>query len=348
MILKMICDATHTKQQNQQKKLPWIEKYRPDAIDDIISHKEIILSLKRFIAEESVPHLLFFGPSGSGKTSTIMCCAREIYGKYIDYMVMRLNASNERGIDTVRTKIKGFVLSNNNVLLPKDNKREFKLIILDEIDSMTVEAQGMLRQTIEKYSRTTRFCLICNEIDRVNIALQSRCVLFRFSPLSLKNMIVRLKYISIEEEIKIDSEVLGDICKISNGDMRLAINLLQSISITYDNVIGHEDVYKLSGKCLPKIINNIFFMLHKLSMKKKSLNDTIDEIYDIIIEHNTTIFNLLDELTKIIICSNYTIAQKIYLIDNLAQDEIYDSMNIDQKSIIMNICGLFVLMPTIQ
>ena len=330
-----------------KEQIPWIEKYRPQNIDDIISHKEIIHSLKKFIDTESLPHLLFFGPSGSGKTSTIICCANEIYGKYIDYMVMRLNASNERGIDTVRTKIKGFVTSNNNILLPEENRIGFKLIILDEIDSMTVEAQGMLRQTIEKNSRTTRFCLICNEIDRVNIALQSRCALFRFSPLSATNMKQRLELICLNEKVSFDTESLGSIVKISNGDMRSAINLLQSISVAYENKIINDHVYKLSGHCVPIVINEIFSKLLSLFNKKISLSKTINKIYNIVTEYNMTIFNLLDELMKIVIGSKFTTKQKIYLIDSLAQNEIYDSMNIDQKSIIMNIASEFVLASAI-
>lgn len=331
-----------------KKQMPWIEKYRPKNISDIISHKEIIQSLKKFIDMESLPHLLFFGPSGSGKTSTIMCCANEIYGKYIDYMVMRLNASNERGIDTVRTKIKGFVSSNSNVLLPKEHRIGFKLIILDEIDSMTVEAQGMLRQTIEKNSRTTRFCLICNEIDRVNIALQSRCTLFRFAPLSTISMKQRLELICTEEHITCEENTLESIVNISNGDMRSAINFLQSISVAYNNKISIEHVYKLSGHCVPAVIDSIFSMLLNLSKGKISLSKTIDKIYNIMTEHNMTIFNLLDVLTKIIISSKFNTKQKIYLINGLALNEIYDSMSINQLSIIANIASEFVLVREIS
>ena len=159
------------KKTDRINQLPWIEKYRPKEIDQVISHKEIITSLKKFIEKKSLPHLLFFGPSGSGKTSTIKCCANEIYGKYIDCMILELNASNERGIETVRTKIKNFVCNRNSIFLPLNVRGIFKLVILDEIDSMTVEAQGMLRQTIEKHSSTTRFCLICNDIDKINISI---------------------------------------------------------------------------------------------------------------------------------------------------------------------------------
>ena len=328
---------------SKNHQIPWIEKYRPTNIDDIISHKEIIQSLKNFISMESLPHLLFFGPSGSGKTSTIMCCATEIYGPYITYMVMRLNASNERGIDTVRTKIKNFVSNNNSILLPKEDRSSFKLIILDEIDSMTVEAQGMLRQTIEKNSRTTRFCLICNEIDKINMALQSRCTLFRFAPLDFKNMKQRLETICSKENIIYEKDSLESVVKISNGDMRSAINFLQSASVAFDNKITDKYIYKLSGHCEPSIINNIFHILFDVYKQKLSFDKTVDKICHIITKNNMTIFNLLDELRNIIFKSKFNTKQKIYLVDSLAQNEVHDSINIDQNNIIMSIVSSFVL-----
>ena len=334
----MICGAA------DKTELPWTEKYRPKNIDDIISHKEIIQSLKNFIAMKTLPHLLFFGPSGSGKTSTIMCCANELYGEYIDYTVMRLNASNERGIETVRTKIKNFVSNKNCILLPKDRQGIFKMVILDEIDSMTVEAQGMLRQTIEKNSETTRFCLICNEIDKINLALQSRCTLFRFAPLNLKNMKIRLKTICSEENILYESKALEAIISISNGDMRSAINLLQLVNINIKGKISDTDVYKISSHCLPSVINDIFILLLKTTCDKKMRFDKLAEsIYQTIIENNITVFNLLNELKNSTLGSDLPLEQKIYLIDNFALSEIYDSVNVDPKNIVTNIISLFIL-----
>ncbi len=209
--------------EHNEKQLPWIEKYRPTEINRIISHKEIINSLQSFIKMRTLPNLLFFGPSGSGKTSTILCCANEIYNQYTACMVLQLNASNERGIETVRTKIKNFVSNRNSIFLPEGIRRIFKLVILDEIDSMTVEAQGMLRQTIEKNSNSTRFCLICNDIDKINIALQSRCALFRFSPIKMIDMKNRLIEICAFEKIEHDDDALDAIIKISRGDMNCVI-----------------------------------------------------------------------------------------------------------------------------
>ena len=328
-------------------RLPWVEKYRPKKIDNIISHDVIIRSLKKFIEKKTLPHLLFFGPSGSGKTSTIVCCANEIYGQYFNCMVLQLNASNERGIETVRTKIKNFVRGMNSIYLPENLRNIFKLVILDEIDSMTFEAQGMLRQTIEKNSQTSRFCLICNEIDKINPALQSRCALFRFSPLTQKEIDDRLIEICKEEKLKYEENAINSISGISNGDMRTAINLLQSITLTSDKNVTEDTVYKVSGNCMPKVTSNIFDRLICLTQNKKPMEIVIEKVTTIVIDNNILIFHLLDQLKNICLEYDFTESQKIYLLDNFAKIEVYDSVNVDIKILIMNIASLFVLVQNI-
>ena len=331
---------------NGKTNLPWVEKYRPKQLDKIISHKEIIKSLKRFIQFKTLPHLLFFGPSGSGKTSTIMCCANEIYHNYIDCMVLILNASNERGIETVRTKIKNFVSNRNSIFLPKTMNKIFKLVILDEIDSMTVEAQGMLRQTIEKNSSSTRFCLICNDIDKINIALQSRCALFRFSPLNPTDMYQRLLFICEAEHITYNKTIIETLIKISNGDLRFATNMLQQITLTLRDKITIDDIYKISGQCTLRIMETVFNALN--GVRQTGLLQTIQQITDMIMDNNITIFNLLEELKNQIIGSDLSLRQKIFLIDHFAKNEVYDAVNIDTKNIIMIITSLFVLVDQIE
>lgn len=340
--------APVTNTTSSSKDLPWVEKYRPRQIDDIISHREIIQSLKKFINMKTLPHLLFFGPSGSGKTSTIMCCANEIYGrKFTHCMILQINASNERGIEIVRNKIKNFVSNKNSIFLPPKNRNVFKLVILDEIDSMTVEAQGMLRQTIEKNSTTTRFCLICNDIDRINIALQSRCTLYRFAPLNEADMKSRLQTIGSEEKIPYNEDSLDAIIAISKGDMRTAINTLQHVSLTVNHKISPKDVYKISGHCIPHIISDIFLCLGNLTNGKISIGDCIEVTTKRVIDNNITIFNLLEELKNMVMASKLKTSQKIFLVDNFALNEVYDSVNVDPKNIIMIITSLFVLVSKI-
>ena len=340
-------EVGHVKQLPRQglprQGLPWIEKYRPNQINNIISHQEIINSLKKFIEMKTLPHLLFFGPSGSGKTSMIRCCGNELYGKYKDCMILQLNASNERGIETVRTKIKNFVINRNNIFLPEEFRNIFKLVILDEIDSMTVEAQGMLRQTIEKNSMTTRFCLICNDIDKINVALQSRCALFRFAPLRSKDMKSRLYEICEKEDVQFEPDAIEAIIKISKGDMRSAINILQHIHLTILQKLTVENVYKISGHCMPSVNDDIFLILCRLRKKQISLQSCTNNVVKLITENNITIFNLLEELKNIVMESKLTNNQKIFLIDNFAQIEVYDAVNVDFKNIVMIISSLFLL-----
>lgn len=331
-----------------KKHLPWVEKYRPSDIKNIISHDVIVTSLVKFIDMKTLPHLLFYGPSGTGKTSTIKCCAKKIYGQYLKCMVLELNASNDRGISAARVKIKNFVSNKNSIFLPKELQNVFKLVILDEIDSMTMDAQCVLRQIIEKNSASTRFCLICNDIDKINIALQSRCALYRFSPLSSNEMYQRLKEISQLENVKYDKSVLNDIVKISKGDMRTAINTLQHVNLTIEKKIVSKNVYQVSGFCMPKITMKIFNLLLELSKDEMSLQDGITQINDIVIDNNITVFNLLDELKNSVIEYKFSTKQKIFLIDNFAKNEVYDSVNVEPHYIVMIIASLFVQLLHIQ
>ena len=137
--------------------LPWVEKYRPNALQELISHEDIIKTIRKFISQDKLPHLLFYGPPGTGKTSTILACAKEIYSpKQFNSMVLELNASDDRGINVVRNQILSFA-STRTIF-----NSGYKLIILDEADAMTNDAQNALRRIIEKYTENVRFCMICN------------------------------------------------------------------------------------------------------------------------------------------------------------------------------------------
>jgi len=158
--------------------LPWVEKYRPEGLQDVIAHEDIISTVSRLIDENQLPHLLFYGPPGTGKTSTALACAKKMFGAQYRSMTLELNASDDRGIDVVKDKIKEFASTQ------KIFSSGIKLIILDEADAMTSAAQAALRRVIEKYTKTTRFFLICNYVSKITMALQSRCTRFRFAPLS--------------------------------------------------------------------------------------------------------------------------------------------------------------------
>ena len=190
--------------------IPWIEKYRPNNINDIVYHDDIRNTLKKLISNKKFPHTIFFGPPGTGKTSTILACAKEIYGEGYKTMVLELNGSDDRGIKVIREQIKGF--SEYNQLFC----RGVKLVILDEADSMTYDAQFALRRVIENYTHNTRFCLICNYISKLIPALQSRCITFRFSNINSDCSLIKLREIINEENIKYDKIGLKTIIEICN------------------------------------------------------------------------------------------------------------------------------------
>ncbi|KAH7441433.1 hypothetical protein KP509_03G038100 [Ceratopteris richardii] len=206
------------------KSVPWVEKYRPTSLADVAAHKDIIDTIDRLTGENRLPHLLLYGPPGTGKTSTILAVARKLYGSQFQNMILELNASDDRGIDVVRQQIQDFASTQSISFGAKGN---VKLVILDEADAMTKDAQFALRRIIEKYTKNTRFCLICNYVSKIIPALQSRCTRFRFAPLSVENVTGRLQYIIREEGLDATESGLAAIVRLSNGDMRKALNVLQ-------------------------------------------------------------------------------------------------------------------------
>ncbi|CAL8249017.1 unnamed protein product [Merluccius merluccius] len=243
--------AASSKDTLKSRNLPWVEKYRPQTFDDLISHQDILSTIQRFISEDKLPHLLFYGPPGTGKTSTILACAKQLYkDKEFNSMVLELNASDDRGIDVVRGPILSFA-STRTIF-----KKGFKLVILDEADAMTQDAQNALRRVIEKFTENTRFCLIGNYLSKIIPALQSRCTRFRFGPLSRDQMIPRLEYVIQQESIDITPDGMKAIVTLSSGDMRRSLNILQSTSMAYGKVT-EDTVYTCTGHPLRSDIANI-------------------------------------------------------------------------------------------
>ena len=223
--------------------LPWVEKYRPDKISNIIAHEEILKTLSTLMEKNNFPHVIFYGPPGTGKTTTILACAKHMYGESFTNMVLELNGSDDRGINVVREQIKDFSQSeifSNEVF--NVNKKKHKLVILDEADSMTYDAQFALRRVIETYTNTTRFCLICNYSTKIIPSLQSRCITFRFPPIPILDHIKHIEKIIKLEKINTGAEVINEIIKLSDGDMRKSLNILQSLHMT----CGHTSLYERS------------------------------------------------------------------------------------------------------
>tara|TARA_Y100000591_G_scaffold172787_1_gene149190 strand:+ start:1838 stop:2815 length:978 start_codon:yes stop_codon:yes gene_type:complete len=309
----------------------WIEKYRPKNFDEIIGQEKNINILKNLLKNKSLPHLLFHGNSGVGKTSTINAISEYLYGKNKVFMVMRLDASDDRGINSVREEIKGFAekmtISNKGV----------KLIILDEADSMTFDAQFALRRIIEKYSDNTRFCLICNYENKIIKPIKSRCVDIRFYPIDREIIIDKLKDICNKENIKYTKNGIETIAKLSNGDMRKAINILQSLHSLSD-VIKSSVCYNSLAIPNIKITEKI---TNYLIDKNKSFKDTYDLINKHIICEGISISLFLKELYEYIISNIQQITDKV------GQDEFMrftvELSELESKSIISTFSDIYII-----
>ncbi|KAI1913128.1 Subunit of heteropentameric Replication factor C (RF-C) [Ophidiomyces ophidiicola] len=215
---------------------PWVEKYRPKTLDDVAAQDHTITVLQRTLQASNLPHMLFYGPPGTGKTSTILALAKSLFGpKLYRSRILELNASDERGINIVREKIKDF--ARIQLSHPPDQDSEyrkqhpcppFKIIILDEADSMTQDAQSALRRTMERYSKITRFCLVCNYVTRIIDPLASRCSKFRFKALDGSAAGSRLEDIARAENLKLEDGAVEALIRCSEGDLRRAITYMQS------------------------------------------------------------------------------------------------------------------------
>ena len=268
----------------------WIEKYRPKTCDDIVGQDKNLNIITNMIKGGSLPHLLLHGKSGTGKTSTIMALANMMYGKNAQLMMIRLDASDDRGINTVREEIKGFA----EKMTPFN--KGVKLIVLDEADSMTYDAQFALRRIIEKYSDDTRFCIICNYMNKIIAPIKARCVNMRFYPIGKDIIVDRLKYICKQEQLKCEKGSLDEIAIIANGDMRKAINILQSLSMM-SKKIDINQCYNSAGIPPPDITMELYKTLTNKTIDFKKSYMFLEKHF---IEEGYMLNHIIQQLVNII------------------------------------------------
>lgn len=298
---------------------PWVEKYRPRTVEDVVEQGEVVEVLRQCLKGGDFPNLLFYGPPGTGKTSTILAAARQLFGSLYKERILELNASDERGIQVVRDKIKSFAQLTAGGMRDDGMKcPPFKIIILDEADNMTSAAQAALRRTMEKESQSTRFCLICNYISRIIAPLTSRCTKFRFKPLGEEKIIERLQYICKQEEVKAANPVLSKIVEASGGDLRRAITCLQSITRLKgkDVDINVDDVIEIIGIVPDKWLDELLEVCRTKDFNK--VEQFIDEFY----LEGYAGAQIIEQLSeKIIYANDLSDRQKALIAEGLADCE---------------------------
>lgn len=273
--------------------MPWVEKWRPGVFNQIVSHDIILRILRNQIRQKNIPNILLYGPPGTGKTTTIHAAVKEMFGKNYQFNILELNGSNERGITVVRDKIDAFAQHN----LYTNTKGIQKIVILDEADSMTNDAQITLQNVIEKYIETTRFCLICNYNTKIISALRSVCTIFNFHSIPDSLHKSHLQKITEHEKLNIEDEALTDIVSIAKGDMRQSINVLQSLSMIYGSEyitvdMLYENICQIKPSKKTEMISVLFDESNNFTSlvtylqnleRKESLN--ISEIIIMIVNH---------------------------------------------------------------
>jgi replication factor C subunit 3/5 len=286
--------------------LPWIEKYRPSNLDQIIDHQDKIATLRTMVSNSQLMHLLFYGPPGSGKTSMILALARELYGTSFRKYVLEINASSQRGIDTIRTDVVQFITNKSD---------RVKLVILDESDALTGEAQGALKSVMEKHAKYSRFCLICNDINKISPALQSRCVKMVFSSLRADSIKPRILSIITDENIDMDESSV-DILISLEKDFRQLLNLLQGMHYYFKSLekrITAEDVYNYMGKPTPETVDLMIKTLFE-----STLHEAIGVLSDMYKSNKINMLDMLGFLLPKILELELSLPHKHFIIATLA------------------------------
>lgn len=287
----------------------WIEKFRPKKFEDVIGQDKIVGRIKAFVEQKNLPHLLFSGPAGVGKTSLILTAARELYGENFRQNILETNASDSRGIDTIRNEVKDFARTKSIGNVP------FKICILDEADALTREAQQALRRTMEQYSSICRFCLITNWSSKIIDPIQSRCTIFRFKPLEKESINKIIDKLAKEENLKIDDGAREALIYVSSGDVRRLENVLQSCSMM-SHEISEELIYEIVSAAKPKEIWEILD-----SAVKGNFVHAKNKLLDVMLKHGLSGLDIIKQIQSEIWNLDLSDERKIELVDKCGEVE---------------------------
>jgi replication factor C small subunit len=287
----------------------WTEKYRPSSFDEIKGQHEIVSKVKAFVEQKNLPHLLFAGPAGIGKSTLALVTAKQMFGSEWRQNFLELNASDERGIDVVRVKVKDFARTKAIGDVP------FKIIFLDECDALTRDAQQALRRTMENYAATCRFILACNYSSKIIDPIQSRCAMFRFRPLAKEHMIDIVDLIEKKESLKLDKDAKLALIEVSGGDCRKLENVMQSCASVTDN-ITQDVVYSMASTAQPQEIKDLLDIAIKgdfLVARKQLL--------DIMLRYGLSGLDVIKQIQKEVWDLDIDARQKVALIDKCGEIE---------------------------
>jgi len=287
----------------------WAEKYRPTKLSEVINQKHVVERIKAFVKEKNIPHMLFAGPPGSGKTTVALAIAYELYGKNWRQNVLETNASDARGIDVIRGQIKDFARTKPIGDVP------FKIIILDEADNLTTDAQQALRRTMEIFTSVSRFILIGNYSSKIIEPIQSRCAVFRFKALSEADVKKYIQRIVEGEKLKIDEKAINAIVYLAEGDLRKVANLLQA-SAALGEKITEDMVYEVASQAKPTDVKEML----ELALKGK-FEDARKKLQEMLLRQGLSGKDIIREIHKQIYSLNIPEEAKVQLVDKCGEFE---------------------------
>lgn len=304
-------------------RISWVEKYRPSDIDDVIDHEENLLILNTFVRTKKSKNVMFYGPPGTGKTTTALAYAKKLYGDNFKNMIVEQNGSDDRGIDEIRNN----VFSCASAEQIDDSTCSLKLIILDECDNMTENAQYALKSVIQATEKNARFCLICNYETKIINDLKSLCTPLLFSPISRDKQYALIKRITSIENVEIDDSAIKLIIKLSKGDMRKSINLLEQLSTSNSGEITKDMIYYLNGGLNT---DDKATLQHLVLDKTVSLRDAILGVLAIKTANGFTTKDVMNELVDFL-------PPSIELYDSLGEIEEYQNKDYNEELFIANL-----------
>ncbi len=309
----------------------WTEKYRPSDFSEIKGQKEIVKRVKAFVEQQNLPHLLFAGPAGVGKSTLAIVIAKKLYGNGWRHNFLELNASDTRGIDTIRTNVKDFARTKSIGDVP------FKIIFLDEADALTREAQQALRRTMENYTQTCRFILSANYSSKLIEPIQSRCVVFRFKQLEKKDIFAIIDKIAEDEKLKIDDKVKDALYEICEGDCRRLENILQS-SAAISNHITEDLIHSTASVAKPKEIREVL----ELALSNRFI-EARNKLLDLMLNYGLAGIDIIKQIQKEILDLDIDNKSKMILIEKCGEIEFRMTEGSDEFVQLEALLSQFVL-----